>query len=98
MWRFGRRKERGWAVKGGEREDIAAMDGGWWCRGLTSSNCAQAPGVYRVSRFLRGDHSRQAAEVCVHTTGGWSTPTCRKNWPLLLCDRTGKHRVRLFVF
>lgn len=42
--------------------------------GLTSYNCTgctEAPGVYRVSRFLHGDQSRRAAEVlCAHTT--WS--------------------------
>lgn len=33
--------------------------------------CAEAPGVYRVSRFLHSDHSRRVAAVlCVHLVTG----------------------------
>lgn len=71
MWRFGRRKERGVGCEG-RRKGRHCSDGRRVVMQGTDllELCTEAPGVYRVSRFLRGDHSRQAAEVCVHTTGG----------------------------
>lgn len=67
----------GSAVKEGEREDIAAMDGGWECRGLTSYNCAQrlqgstgCPGFCMVTtadKQLRSVYTQPGSRRVVNT-------------------------------